>query len=343
MVQFANPSLLWLAPLAILISLWWGVRPRPRLRYSHLKLVENLPSGRSKRVIFGGAAIRGLAAVLLVVACAGPRRPDLQTRLPVEGIAILMVLDISGSMAERDVVWPGEVQPISRLEAAQRSFRLFVAGGTSPDGTAFAPRSTDLIGLVTFAAVPRTACPLTLNHSVLLRILDEQTPREGLDAGTNVGDALAEGLLRLESAGPRPKVMILLSDGEHNVFRDGPMATLMPRQAAQLAANLGIRIYTIDSGGEPSANATPDEREQRLTGQAILQSIAEMTGGKAFTATQGADLLAAYREIERLEKRTVLSYSYRRYHEYAPWFAGLALLLIAGVFLMDRTTWRRLP
>lgn len=343
MLSFANPAFLWLAPLAVLVAAWWPLRRRPGLRYSRFVLLDGLPRGRARWVPWAGAILRGLAGLLLVIACAGPRRPDLQTRLPVEGIAIVMTLDVSGSMAAVDVPWPGASEPISRLEAAKRSFRLFIAGGSAPDGAKFESRPTDQVGLVTFAAVPQTPCPLTLNHSVLLRILDEQKPQEGLAAGTNIGDAIAEATGRLEAAGSRPKVLILLSDGEHNVFRDGPNAALMPRQAAQLPANLGIKIYTIDAAGDPSPTATPEEREQRLEGRKILQAIAAMTEGKSFAATSGAELLEAYREIDRLEKREVISYYYRRYFEYYPWFAGAAAALLLLAHVLDRSLWRRLP
>lgn len=343
MPQFANPELLLFAPAVVLLGVWWARRRRPALRYSDLTLFENIPAGRATFARWGGAALRILAAFSLLIACAGPRRPDLQTRLPAEGVAIIMALDVSGSMATPDVPWTPEGPPVSRLEAAKRAFRLFVAGGEALDGTHFEPRDSDPIGLVTFAAVPQTACPLTLNHSVLLNIVDGEKPKEGVDAGTNIGDAIAEAVLRLDAAGDRPKVLILLSDGEHNVFKDGADAALMPRQAAQLAANRGVKVYTIDAGGEPSAIATDEERQQRQLGREILKAIAGMTRGKAFAATNGAELLAAYREIDTLEKRPTISFIYRRYFEYYPWFAAAAVVFLVVALVLDRTAWRRLP
>src|SRR5262249_19049425 len=121
---------------------------------------------------WGAASLRGLAALALVLACAGPRRPDEQTRLPAEGIAIVLALDVSGSMGTADAPWNPGSPPVSRLDAAKRAFKLFVAGGDAPDGTHFEPRPADQIGLVTFAALPQTACPLTLNHTVLIRVAD---------------------------------------------------------------------------------------------------------------------------------------------------------------------------
>jgi Ca-activated chloride channel family protein len=288
--------------------------------------------------------LRGLAFVALLVACAGPRTPDEQTRLPAEGIAIVLALDVSGSMTEKDATWaPGE-PPVSRLDAAKRAFRLFVAGGDSPDGTRFEPRDSDAIGLVTFALVPQTMCPLTLNHSVLLRIAEGQEPRTGLDTGTNVGDALAEGVIRLDQGGgARRRVLILLSDGEHNVSKEGDQNPLTPRQAAQLATNLGVKVYTIDAGGTPPPDAPADAVAQRADGREALKVVAEMTGGRTFAASSGADLLAAYRDISALEKSTIETYQYRRYHDHTPWAAGVAAGLLALAHLLDRTRWRVLP
>lgn len=343
MLGFATPELLGLLPLAPLLGWWWLRRRRPALRYSDVRLLAGLPRGRAGWARWGGAGLRAGAVAALVVAAAGPRTPDLKTRLPAEGIAVVLALDVSGSMATPDFAWAAGAPPVSRLDAAKRAFRLFVAGGDGPDGTHFDGRPADQVGLVTFAAVPTPACPLTLNHSVLLRVLDEQQPREGVDAGTNVGDALAEGVIRLEAAGPRRKVLVLLSDGEHNVTREGPNAPLKPFEAAHLAEGLGIPVYTIDCGGLPRSDATADEVQQREDGRRVLEGVAGLTGGRAFAANGGADLLAVVRAIDALERRPVESFQYRRYHEYGPWVAAAGLGLLAAVQLLDRTLWRRVP
>jgi Ca-activated chloride channel family protein len=343
MPEFSQPEFLWLSPLAVLVAWWWARRRRPALRFADVRLFADLPAGRARRARWGGAAIRGLAALALIVGCAGPRQPDLRTRLPAEGIAIVLALDVSGSMATADVPWTPGVPPVSRLEAARRAFKLFVAGGDAPDGTHFDPRPADQIGLVTFAVLPQTACPLTLNHSVLLKLADEQEPKVGLDAGTNVGDAIAEALIRVDAAGHRKKVVILLSDGEHNVSKEGPDNPHRPREAAQLAANLGVKVYTIDAGGDPNPTAPPEERAQREAGREALRAVAAMTGARSFAATSGAELLAAYKEIAALEKTEVKSFVYRRYVEFYPWCAAAAVVLLLAAHVLDRTRWRVVP
>lgn len=342
-MSFANPEFLWLVPLAAVVAWWWGRRRRPALRFSDVGLFAGLPAGRAWRAKWGAAVLRGLAALALIVACAGPRRPDYQTRLPAEGIAIVLALDVSGSMGTADITWTPGSPPVSRLEAARRAFRLFVAGGTAPDGTHFEPRAVDPIGLVTFAQVPQPVCPLTLNHSVLLALADAQEPKAGVDAGTNVGDAIAEGVLRLDRAASKTKVLIVLSDGEHNVDKAGEDNALRPRQAAQLAANLGIRVYTIDAGGEPGPMAPPEEVAQRLAGREALRAVAAITGGRSFAAGSGSELLATYKEIGALETSKVESYQYRRYFEYYAWCAAAAAACLVAAHVLDRTRWRTVP
>jgi Ca-activated chloride channel family protein len=348
--SFAQTEFLWLAPVALVVAWWWLQRGRPAVRFSDLSAFARASGRRAVVARWGGAGLRGLACLALVLACAGPRRPDLQTRLPAEGIAIMMAIDVSGSMETDDVAWAPGALPVTRLEAAKRAFKLFVGGGEAPDGTAFEPRPGDSVGVVAFAAVPQTVCPLTLNHSVLFKVVDELKGRAGADAGTNIGDALGEAIDRLDAVKSKrkAKVLILLSDGEHNIFKeDTPGAkrggidrTLKPREAAQLAATLGVKIYTIDTGGEPPPGASPDAVKQRLDGREALKKVAEMTGGRSFAATSGGELLAAYREISTLEKFREEAPIYRRYFEYYAWCAGLALVLLLTVHTLERTLWR---
>jgi Ca-activated chloride channel family protein len=332
MIGFASPELLALAPLAPLVA-WRAVRRRrPALRFPDLGGFDGLPRGRAARAVWGGATLRGLALLLLAVAAAGPRTPDERTRLP----AVALALDVSGSMGEPDYPAGPGAPPTTRLAAAKRVFRLFVEGGDAGDGVPFPGRPADQLGLVTFAAVPRTACPLTLDHAALLAILDRQDPRDGVDAGTNVGDGIAEALLRLDAAGPRAKVLVLLSDGEHNAGSGG---ALTPRQAAQLAANLGVPVYAVDCGGDPD----PGHSEQRDAGRAVLQSVAKLTNGRYLPAADAPGLRAAVREIDALTRTPAETFRYRRYHDHGRGFALAGIGLLALVQTLERTRWRRAP
>jgi Ca-activated chloride channel family protein len=349
-IQFANPAFLLLTLLAPLLMWRLFVAKRTTLRYPIGRFLSSLPGGRARVARWGGAILRTLAFVLLAVALAGPRTPDLHTRIDAEGVAIVMLVDVSGSMATHDFDWHGD--SISRLDAVKRVFRLFIAGGAGSDATPdggdarpFQGRPTDAIGLVVFATRPVTACPLTLSHSVLLRLLDDEKPRSiPGESETNISDAVTLGLRRLESAGSRRKVLVLLTDGEHNV--PNPRSDWTPRQAAQIAASLDAPIYTIDAGGAVGAASEEGDDSSPLVRQRAvetLQDVAKITHGQYYRAGDTAGLLDACRAIDRLERTDVESYQYRRYHEGYPWFAGAALLLFAAAIGLDFTLWRRLP
>jgi Ca-activated chloride channel family protein len=222
------------------------------------------------------------------------------------------------------------------------------------DASSFQGRQTDLIGLVTFATWPESACPLTLSHSVLLRLLDAEKPKSiPGESETNISDAVALGLHRLKSAGARRKVLVLLSDGEHNV--PNPQSGWTPRQAGQVANGLHIPIYTIDAGGLAASQAESPAKEEvgseriaspgeiRVSAVRTLEELAHITHGEYFQARDTRALLAACRAIDALERSDIQSFQYRRYHEAYPWF-GLAAFLLFGLALaLERTIWRRIP
>jgi Ca-activated chloride channel family protein len=370
MPQFANPVYLWLI-LLLPPLLWWELRRRrSALRHPGVGELGSLPPGRARQARWGPVVLRALALLLLILAVAGPRWPDLHTRIETEGIAIVMLVDVSGSMAERDFDWRGE--PISRLEAAKRVFHLFVAGGDGAppmslpvprgdtgggdgaDASEFPGRPTDQIGLVTFATRPETACPLTLSHSVLLQLLQAEQPRTiPGEAETNISDAVALGLHCLRSAGPHRKVLVLLSDGEHNVPH--PQSGWTPRQAAQVANGLHIPIYTIDVGGPGASSKGPAAKaegrvehaispgETRVQAVRTLEEMARIAHGQYFQARDTKGLLSACRAIDDLERTNLRSFQYRRYHEAYPWFALIAFVLFGAALGLERTIWRRIP
>jgi Ca-activated chloride channel family protein len=339
-VTFTTPDFLWLAPLAVVVAWWWARRGRPAMRFSDTSLFSGPRGRRAVLAVWGGATLRGLACLALVLACAGPRIPDERTRLPAEAVAIAMIVDVSGSMNEL-VPWAVGQPPVSRLQAAQKAFRLFVAGGESPDGTKFEPRPSDQIGLIQLAAIPEAVCPLTLNHTVLLQVMDGLKAQDGVKAGTNVGDAIALAVIRLDAAGgAKTKIIVLLSDGQHLQMKD---EHLRPQEAAQLAANLGYKVYTIDAGGDPAAVENAKDRAAREEGRRTLQEVAQVTGGRAFEATNGPGMLAAYKEIDGLERAQVETFQYRRYFEFYWWCAAAAVVLLLTAHLLERTLWRVVP
>jgi Ca-activated chloride channel family protein len=351
MIQFAHPWLLLLLPLVPVLVWRWLRHRHGALRFPDTAVFAGLPAGRSRVARRWGAGLRAAALVLLVLALAGPRFGDWRTRIPTEGVAVAVVLDVSGSMATPDFDWDG--RPVSRLEAAKRALQLFVSGGDGPGGRHLEGRPNDLVGLVTFAQRPECPCPLTLSHAVLLLQLDAEQPRSiPGESETNLSDAVTLGLHRLKAVKVRRKVLILLSDGEHNVTR--PRSEWTPRQAAQIAANLHVPVYTIDAGSDRGAEEAgpaqpdggadaPNRAQVRASAVRALRSLASLTGGKHFPAHDTAALLAACQDIDRLEKEEIQSFQYLRYSEGYAWFGLAALALWSGLQLLEKTVWLRVP
>jgi Ca-activated chloride channel family protein len=290
-------------------------------------LCGDLSSPRTRR---GQTAARWLGRVafgLLLLAVLGPRWP-LRTSTVSEGITLALVVDASGSMATPDFSLGG--QKVSRLAGVQRVFRLLVEGGTTADDLTFAGRPNDLISLVVFATRPETACPPTLDHAALIAILDRQTPRTLVgEATTNPGDALAWALASLQRAPTRRKAIVFLTDGDSNV----PEPALSPREAAKLAASLKIPIYAIDALEDAEAGADAPKAHQTLA------DLARITGGQHFRATDGAALLHALHDLDRLERDAIVRPDETTYRDltlpaacaaFAGWLAYLVASILVG-------------
>jgi Ca-activated chloride channel family protein len=237
-------------------------------------------------------------------------------------------------MAEEDFPW--QDAKVSRLDGVKKIFRLFVAGGEAPGGVPLPGRPEDLVALVTFAARPETACPLTLDHRALLQILDAQEPRSAVEEGTtNPGDAVAWALHLLKNAPTRRRLIVFLTDGESNVPRG-----LRPLQAAQLAANRHVPLYTLDAAPDPSPS---EDAAGAAKARETLQTMARMTKGLYFRANDPTALAEACLQIDRLEKDRIDSFQYRRHHEGFAWFGLAALACWCAVLGLEATVWRKVP
>ncbi len=332
--QFTYPWALLLFLLMPPLAWTFLKKSRGAWQFSDRRLLPVAVGGRVRLAWWGGIVPRLFGLVLIVIALSGPRWIDETERIPTDGISIAMVLDVSVSMREEDFALENET--VSRLLGVQKLFRLFVAGGKTPDGIELPGRPHDLIGLVTFATHPETACPLTLEHAALLQIMEEQKPRiSAEEATTNPGDALAWALHVLKAAPTKRKVIVFLTDGESNVPEK-----LKPRQAAQLAANLSIPIYAIDASPEPK---NKEEAAEVDRARAMMQTITRMTDGTYFRAQDGRGLVMAYESIDRLERERILSFQYRRYHEGFCWFAVAALICLVTLIALEATIWRKTP
>jgi Ca-activated chloride channel family protein len=328
-------------PLFLLIALlappvyFLAARLPSAVRYSSLVLVDAAPRSLRTRLAALPAALLAVAVLALAVALAGPRTGDASSKVHREGIAIVMVVDRSGSMQARDFV--EDDASTSRLDVVKQVFREFVE---KPG------RSNDLIGLVSFARYADGACPLTADHGNLLNILGQQEiVTERAEDGTAVGEGLALAVERLRHQEVRSKVAILLTDGVNN------SGDITPRQAAELAEQHGIKVYTIGAGRTGWAPVPV-----RLPGGGValrrafvemdeetLSEIAERTGARYFHAADAEALGEVIEEIDRLERSEIVEVRYLEYEHHYAGFVVLAIVCMLASSLLAGTWLRRLP
>ncbi|MBR4870761.1 MAG: VWA domain-containing protein [Alistipes sp.] len=268
--------------------------------------------------------IAALAAV--IVALARPVIVDHQEETTTEGIDIVIAMDISSSMLARDFT-------PDRLSAAKQLATEFVA-----------ERSGDRISVVAFAGESFTQCPLTSDQATVGTMLSRL--RSGVvEDGTAIGNGLATAVNRLRESGAKSKVVILLTDGVNN------RGQISPIMAAEIARDLGIKVYTIGVGSrdkapmpayDPFGNITYVMADVEID-EALLRDIASKTSGEYFRANNNEALKAIYEQINQLEKSKVEVTHYTTYEElYMGWLL-LALLLLAAEFVVARVVLNRLP
>lgn len=328
-----------LVGLSALVVLLLARLPRGRLVFSSLRLLPRGATWRT-RLAWLPAALIALAALALSVALAGPRLPDRDQIVRREGIAIMMVVDVSGSMRALDL--STEDQERTRLEAVMDVFADFVRGDGELSG-----RPDDAIGIVSFAGFADTRCPLTLDHDIVMQVAgDLEIVTSRAEDGTAVGDGLGLAVERLRRADAESKVVILLTDGVNNAGEVAPL------EAAELAKTLGVKVYTIGAG---TTGMAPVRVQDPFSGREVLRSvpveidedtlerIAELTGGRYFRATDAEALRRVYALIDELERTEIEDQRYREYTELYAHFVAAGLLLALLGWLGQATVWRRLP
>ncbi len=324
-----------LAPIVYLLAR----RLPASLTYSSLMLPDAAPRSLRVRLSILPAALLAFATLCLAIAMAGPRTGDATTKVKREGIAIMLVVDRSGSMDARDFVHGDH--SVSRLDAVKRALRSFVLGGEGGAG-----RPNDLIGVVAFGTYADGVCPLTLDHGNLIAIVDElEVANVQSEAATAVGEGLALAVERLRAHAAQSKVVVLLTDGVNNA------GAIEPLQAAELAAGLGIKVYTVGAGTTgvaPMPVRTLDGRTvlrptRVQIDEPTLVRIAERSGGRYFNAKNAKGLAETYSAIDRLERTEITEIRYLQYHEHYAVFVLAALTLIALASLTAGTVLRRLP
>ncbi|MFQ5492243.1 MAG: VWA domain-containing protein [Phycisphaerae bacterium] len=371
--------------IVALVIIWWRWRKhdaQTALRYSSVEFIARQPTSMGVKLRHLIPLLRSLAVVVLVVCLARPEKGDEQTRVYAEGIALQMVVDLSGSMESPDFVLDG--QRATRLDAVKQVFATFVKG----DGEALKGRPDDLVGLIGFARYADSLAPLTLDHDNVLAILQQcetaagpsvQRRRQELqnsvvqaqarrdqrlvrqlkaewtrlaeEDATAIGDGLALAIERLRDLDRRPTA----PNDSHKIkskviilLTDGETnaGDLTPEQAATLAKASGIKVYAIGIGSRRRGGALVDEKQMR--------AVTQTTGGQFFKAVDTRALHNVYAEIDKLEKTQTEERRFLQYTQAATtwttwgrWRLPPLLLIVVGLLVLEvvlaNTRLRKIP
>ncbi len=330
MFTYLHPSYFFLLLLLIPIVAWYIWRNRKNsasLRISSIDSFKDTKKSYKTYLLHLPFILRIGAITAIIFTLARPQSTDNQSNKNVEGINIVMAMDISESMNAEDL------KP-TRLEAAKNVGKEFIMS-----------RPNDNIGLVVFAGESFTQSPLTTDKMALVGLLSSVNDDMIEDKGTAIGLGIANAVNRIKDVEAKSKVIILLTDGSNNRGEIDPMT------AADLAANFKIKVYTIGVGTKvgqaPIRIKTPEGYVKQMMNVEIdettLQKIAEKTGGRYYRATDNKSLKSIYEEIDKLEKTKIQVTEYsRKNEEYLP-FAIAAMALLLCEIVLRQTILRHIP
>ncbi len=332
MSSFASPQWLWLLLLLPVLAIIRARRgPRAAVRYASTDLVREV--GRTTRSRFGRLVpyLRFPALALMIIALARPQTRLARSSVKASGVDIMLALDVSGSMASLDLTLDGK--PADRLSVVKSVVGKFIDD-----------RPNDRIGMIAFAGAPYLVSPLTLDHDWLDRNLT-RVELGTIEDGTAIGSALTSAVNRLRTSDAHTKLVVLLTDGVNNSGK------VQPLLAAEAAAALGIKVYTIGVGTEGKAPMPiTDEQGHRHivmtdadVDEKTLGAIATKTGGEFFRATDTKSLEHVYAKIDALEKTTREVSHYEHHDDRFAWALLPGLALLAAELGLATTWLRRVP
>lgn len=332
-MEFANKEYFALLLLLIPYILWYFLyrkNSEPTMRMSATAMYRYAEKSWRIRIMHLPMLLRCVAFVLLVCIMARPQTHNSWDNKQVEGIDIMLVMDVSTSMLAEDL------KP-NRMEAAKSVAAEFISD-----------RPNDNIGLTIFAGEAFTQCPMTTDHASLLNLLHtvrtDIAARGIISDGTAIGMGIANAVSRLKDSKAKSKVAILLTDGSNN------MGDISPLTSAQIAKSFGIRVYTIGVGTNkvapypmPVAGGTQYVNIPVEIDTKTLDNIARTTDGSFYRATNNRELSRIYKDIDKLEKTKmdVKRFS-RRYEAYQPFALALFIVLLAEI-LLRTVVLRRIP
>lgn len=332
-MEFVNKEYFLLLLLLIPYLIWYLLYRKssePTMRMSDTHAYQYAPKSLRVRLMWLPMMLRIIVFVLVVVILARPQTHNNWGSRTVEGIDIMLAMDVSTSMLAEDL------KP-NRIEAAKSVASEFISG-----------RPDDNIGLTIFAGEAFTQCPMTTDHTSLINLLQnvrtDIAARGLIEDGTAIGMGLANAVGRLKDSKTKSKVVILLTDGSNN------RGDISPLTAANIAKSLGIRVYTIAIGSKTMApypmqvgGTVPYVNMRADVDVKTLSEIASTADGQFYRATNTAELKKIYKDIDKLEKTKmdVKKFS-KRYDVYQP-FAIVALVVFLLEILLRLTVFRRIP
>ena len=332
-MEFANKEYLLLFLLLIPYIVWYFLyrkKTEPTMRMSDTYAYQFAPKSWRIRMIHLPMLLRVIALSMIILVLARPQTHTSWGSKTVEGIDIMLAMDVSTSMLAEDL------KP-NRIEAAKSVAGEFVSG-----------RPDDNIGLTIFAVVAFTQCPMTTDHQSLLNLLHnvrtDIAARGLIQDGTAIGMGLANAVSRLKDSKTKSKVVILLTDGSNN------SGDLSPLTSAQIAKSLGIRVYTIAVG---TNGVAPYPMQVGGTTQYVnmradvdtqtLSQIAAQTDGNFYRATNTSELKKIYQDIDKLEKTKMDVKKFSKRYEAYQRFALVAVIALLLELLLRQTVFRRIP
>lgn len=332
-MTFANSAYLLLLVLIIPLSVWYVLKGRKRgaaLQIQDASVYEKAPTSYKYYILHLPFVLRMLSLAMLAIILARPQTTDNWQNTEIEGIDIMLCVDVSTSMLSEDL------KP-NRIEAAKSVASEFVNG-----------RPNDNIGLSIFAGEAFTQCPLTVDHAVLLNLfhnISSDIAAKGIiDDGTAIGMGLANAISRLKDSNAKSKVIILLTDGSNN------RGEISPLTAAEIAKSFGIRVYTIGVG----TNGTAPYPVQTSMGtqyvnvpveidENVLRQIAQTANGQYYRATSNSKLKEVYEEIDKLERTKLQVKEFSRNEEAYQPFAWILLLSVLLEIILRQTVLKTIP
>ena len=317
--RFLFPWVLVGLPLPfVLLWLEWR-RPHPTHLFSDLGFLAGMPVSWRTRAAQILPWMRTLALCLGIFAMARPQLGTIEYNATTLGVDIALVMDVSGSMQERDF------NP-NRLEASKEAAIKFIQS-----------RKSDRITVVVFSEKAATLCPPTTDLGAAQMFVESISDGIIPNQSTAVGDGLALAVSKLKDSPAKSRVAVLLTDGESN------SGSLKPDQAAEIARSLGVKVYTISVGSVGMLDVFGRQMQGAVAAQPQLQRIAEITGGKYYTAANERKLREVYDEIDRLEKTEMQVNETADFSEKFMFFWYPALALLALELLLRAFVLRRLP